>query len=296
MGRSVLITGATGRVSSALLDALAGTDLDLRALVRDEWGRAALESRGVASVVGDLGEPETLPPAFEGVDDVWLLTALGPRSPENSMNGVWAAREAGVERIVRMSAVGAANDAPTRNGRLHALSDDELASCGMRWTVVRPLFFMQNLLDLAEAIVSQGSFYLNMGEGRLGMIDVRDIAEFAAAILRADPERHHGRIYTPTGPAAISFAEVAEQLAAVVGGGVRYVPVPDDAARQGMLDAGLSAWLSGALVEYGQAYASGFGDFTTTDFEDVVGKPPRSFADFARDHAAAFGAQPVEAA
>jgi uncharacterized protein YbjT (DUF2867 family) len=295
MGRTVLITGATGRVSGALLDALEGSNLNLRALVRDESQLAALETRGVATVVGDLDYPETLPPAFQGVDDLWLLTAMGPRSPENSMNAVWAARRAGVERVVRMSAVGAAHDAPTRNGRLHALSDDELESCGMRWTVLRPLFFMQNLLDVAQSVATEGRFYLNMGDGRLGMIDVRDIAEFAAEILRAEPDRHHGRIYTPTGPEAISFAEVALQLGQALGREIHYVPVPDAAARESMLDIGISPWLTGMLVEYGQAYATGWGDFTTTDFEEVVGRGPRSFADFARAHTTAFAGEPAAA-
>jgi uncharacterized protein YbjT (DUF2867 family) len=295
MSRTVLITGATGRVSGALLDALEGSDLEPRALVRDASKVAEVQARGVSAVVGDLDDPESLPSAFEGVDDLWLLTAMGPRSPENNMNAVWAARRAGVERIVRMSAVGAAHDAPTRNGRLHALSDAELESSGMRWTVLRPLFFMQNLLDVAASIATEGRFYLNIGEGRLGMIDVRDIAAAAAEILRADADRHHGRCYTLTGPQAISFAEAAEQLGQALGREILYVPVPDEAARQSMLGIGTSRWLAGTLVEYGQAYASGWGDFTTTDFEDVVGHPPRSFADFARDNAAAFGAQPAAA-
>src|SRR6187549_1178587 len=122
MTRTVLITGATGQVSGALLRALAGAEnLKLRALVRDPSKGAALQQQGVELSVGDLDEPESLPAAFAGVSDLWLLNAVSPRQPENSMNAVWAARRAGVERVVRMSAIGAAHDAPTRNGRLHAL-------------------------------------------------------------------------------------------------------------------------------------------------------------------------------
>ena len=64
--------------------------------------------------------------AFASADMLWLLTAMGPQAPNASVNAVWAARRAGVRHIVRLSAVGAAHDAPTRNGGLHALSDDEL--------------------------------------------------------------------------------------------------------------------------------------------------------------------------
>lgn len=117
MSRTILITGATGTVSGALLDALAGADVNLRALVRDESKAERIESRGVQVRVADLGTPESLPTAFQDVNDLWLLNANSPRAPENSINAVWAAHQAGVERVVRMSVVSAAHDAPTRSGR-----------------------------------------------------------------------------------------------------------------------------------------------------------------------------------
>jgi uncharacterized protein YbjT (DUF2867 family) len=290
MGRTVLITGATGNVSGALIDALEGSGLELRGLVRDGSKAGDLEGKGVTPVVGDLDDPLTLPSVFAGVDDLWLLNVTSPRAPENSMNAVWAAREAGVERIVRMSAVGAAVDAPTRNGRLHAISDAELEHSGMRWTVLRPHFFMQNLLGMAEGIAVDGAIYMNMGDARVGMVDVRDIAELAAKVLRAEPERHDGKIYTVTGPAAVSFTQVAAELGEELGREVSYVPVPDEAAAQAMREMGLSQWLVDLSVEYAEAFRSGWGEVTSSDFERVVGRAPRSFAEFARDHAAAFGA------
>lgn len=289
MTRTVLITGATGQVSSALIRALADAEnLKLRALVRDPSKGAALQRQGLQLAVGDLDEPESLPAAFDGVSDLWLLNAVSPRQPENSMNAVWAAKRAGVERVVRMSAIGAAHDAPTRNGRLHALSDAELAASGMKWTVLRPHFFMQNLLMVAPSVAQQGAFYWDMGEGKLGMIDVRDIGEFAARMLMSAPEQHHGKTYTLTRPATISMAEAAAQLSQGIGKPVSYVAVPHDAARQSMLQDGMPAWVANLLVEYGTAYAENWGNFTTPHIQEVLGRPARSVLDFARDHAAAF--------
>jgi uncharacterized protein YbjT (DUF2867 family) len=287
---TVLITGANGSVSGALIDALEGSGLALRALVRNPEKVARLSARGVDLVRGDLDDPESLKGAFEGVDALWLLTAVGPRAPENSMNALWAARQAGVKRVVRLSAINAAHDAPTRNGRLHALSDAEVMASGLSWTILRPHFFMQNMLGSASSIAAQSAFYLAMGEGRLGMIDVRDIGEMAARILRDAPADHRGKIYTPTGPRSISFAEVAKELSAALRRDVSYVPVSLDAAREAMLGAGMPAWVVGMMVEYSRAYASGWGDFTTSHVEDVTGKTPRTFASFARDFKAAFGA------
>jgi len=288
MSRTLLITGATGSVSSALLDTLKDSDFELRALIRDESKAERVQAQGTQVFVGNFDDARSLPPAFDGVQDLWLLNPNGPRASENNMNAVWAARQAGVERVVRLSAVGAAHDAPTRSGRLHALSDREVEESGMSWTILRPHWFMQNLLNEAGGIVAQGTFSLNMGEGRLGMIDVRDIAEFAARVLTEGADRHDGQIYTPTGPQSISFAEVAEQLGQALGRTIRYIPVPDETEQQNLLGFGVPEWIVDMLIEYGQAYASGWGDFTTSDFLDVVGHQPRSLADFARDYAAAF--------
>ncbi|MEV4107920.1 SDR family oxidoreductase [Nonomuraea sp. NPDC049695] len=273
---SILITGANGTVSSAVLRSLTGTP-DVRVLVRD----AAKAPSGVEVAVGDLDDPATLDRAFEGVDTLWLLTAMGPQAPHASMNAVWAARKAGVSHIVRMSAIGAAHDAPTRNGRLHALSDVELAASGLDWTVIRPAFFMQNLLGS----VNGDTLYGGTGEGRLGMIDVRDIGDFAAAVLR-DPAQHRGSTYTLTGPASISLRDAAAELTRTYGTPIAYQPVTPDDVRRSMLDAGLPSWIAAVTQEYLTAYSAGWGDYTTPDFEKVTGRPARSFADFARDHAA----------
>lgn len=291
MTRTLLLTGATGAVSSALIHSLGQPrDLKLRALVRDPAKAQALAARGIELATGDLDEPESLGAAFEGVTDLWLLNAVGPRQPENGMNALWAAKRAGVERVLRMSAIGASHDAPTRNGRLHALSDAELMSSSLKWTILRPHFFMQNLLMSAPTIAAQGAFYWDMADGKLGMIDVRDIGEVAAKILTSAPEAHHAKIYTPTGPASISFAEAAAQLSQGVGKPVSYVPVPHEAARESMLGSGMPAWVVGLLGEYSRAYASNWGDFTTTHVHDLTGKAPRNFQEFARDHASAFRA------
>ncbi|MGI5171617.1 SDR family oxidoreductase [Spirillospora sp. CA-253888] len=288
MNRTLLITGATGSVSTALLAALEGSEYDIRALVRDPAKAAPLQARGVEVVLGDLEDPGSLPPAFKGVQDLWLLVPNGPRAPEQSMNAVWAARQAGVERVVRLSAIGAAHDAPTRSGRLHALSDRELQESGMGWTILRPHWFMQNLLNEAGGIAAQGSFSLNAGDGRLGMIDVRDVAAFAARVLTDGPQRHDGKVYTPSGPRPVSFFEVARRLGDVLGRPVGYLPVTDEAQRAALLGHGVPAWITDMLIEYSQAYAAGWGDYTTDDFRDVVGRPPRDVDDFIRDHAGAF--------
>ncbi|MFG1709380.1 SDR family oxidoreductase [Nonomuraea sp. M3C6] len=271
---TILITGATGTVSSAVLDALPGKD-GVRVLVRDP----AKAPTGYEVTVGDLDDPATLHDAFDGVETLWLLTAMGPQAPHASMNAVWAARQAGVRHVVRMSAIGAAHDAPTRNGRLHALSDTELQASGLGWTIIRPAFFMQNLFGS----VNDGTLYGATAQARLGLIDVRDIGDFAATLL-TDPRPHTGKVYTLTGPASISLAEAADRLGEAYRKPIAYQSVTPEQAYAAMLEAGLPEWNAAVNTEYARAYAAGWGDYTTDDFRAVMGRDARTFLDFATAH------------
>ena len=278
---TILITGANGTISTALLALLASSSDDkLRALARDPAKAPGLP--GVEVAIGDLERPGTLTGPFTGVDTLWLLTAAGPRAPHASSNAVWAARNAHVRHIVRLSAIGAAHDAPNRNGRLHALSDAELAASGIPWTIIRPSAFMQNLLGS----VAGGTLYHNWGQGRAGLIDARDIAQFAAHLLTR-PAEHAGKTYNLTGPASLSMTDVAAALTHALGTPITAQQIPDDAAVAAMTASGMPEWVAEVVGrEYGAAYASGWGDYTTTDFTAVTGRPARTIADFARDHAA----------
>lgn len=289
MSKTILITGATGNISSGIISRLKGSQGCLLALVRNPDKAKELERAGVEVRVGDLNKPWTLGAAFEGADTVWILTPAGPRAPEQSSNALWAARNAGVKYVVRMSAIGAAHDAPTINSRLHGLSDAELIASGIPYTIVKPHFFMQNLLMAAEGIAQQGVMYLPLADSRMGLIDSRDIAEFAAQVLTT--AGHEGKTYTLTGPASVTMHQAAAAIGDAIGKQVRYEPVPLEAARQSMLQTGMDEWTVNLLCDYFAAYSTNWGDLVTDDFQHVVGKVPRSIAEFASDFAGAFGKQ-----
>jgi uncharacterized protein YbjT (DUF2867 family) len=294
--KTVLVTGATGTVSTALLGALKGkAGLRLRALVRDPAKAETLNKDGVEVVAGDLEEPDTLPEAFDGVDMLFLLTPASAVEPSMGSNAVAAAKHAKVKHIVRNSAIKAGHDAPNRNGRLHAQVEDAVRASGIPWTILRPHYYMQNLLSSANSVASDGVLYMNLGQGRLGTIDGRDVGVFAARVVE-QPERHAGKIYNPTGPESMTMAEAAETLGQVLGKPVQYVALPQEAAQQTMLGFGLSRWFVGNVVDYGRVYSEGWGDFVTNDFKDVTGHDAQSFRQFALDFAAAFGGAAVPAA
>jgi uncharacterized protein YbjT (DUF2867 family) len=287
MTKTILITGATGNISSGIITQLKGSEHRLQALVRNPEKAQDLKRQGVELRVGDLEKPWTLGSAFAGADTVWILAPPGPRAPEQCSNALWAARQAGARHVVRLSAIGASHTAPTINSRLHALSDAELAASGIPFTILKPHYFMQNLLMAAQSIAQQGAMYFALADGKMGLIDSRDISEFAAHVLTN--AGHEGKTYTLTGPASVSMHQIAAAISEAIGKTVKYVPVTAEAERKTILQMGIDEWMANLLSDYSAAYSLNWGDLVTDDFQRVTGKSPRSIAQFAKDFAGAFG-------
>jgi len=285
---TILLTGANGKVSSAAIAALQGSGHKLVALVRDEAKGAELAAKGVEVRVGDLEKLRTVENLFGGVDVAFLLSAPGPGAPLQASNALWAAQQAGVKHVVRMSAVGAAHGAPTLNSRLHALSDSELVASGIPYTILKPHFFMQNLLGLAQTVVDQGMLFFGLGDAKLPMIDVRDIAGSVAAVL-ANPTPHANKTYTLTGPAAVSMHQFAAAVGEAIGKSVKYQPVPVAAMVETFAKYGADDYTQVAMRDYFTAYSAGWEDAVTTVVKDLVGREPRGIQEFARDFSGAFG-------
>lgn len=285
---TILLTGATGSVSSAVIRSLQGSGHHLIGLVRDPAKAKALEAQGVELRTGDLSHLRTIETAFTGVDIAWLLAPPTELAPFQSSNALWAARLGGVKHVVRMSAVGAAHDAPNLNSRMHALSDSELAGCGIPFTIVKPHFFMQNLMMMAQSIADQGALYFALGDAKLPMIDVRDIATTVASIL-TNPAPHAGKTYTLTGPAAIGLDTVAAAIGEAVGKPIKYVPVPVAAMVDTMTKMGVQDYTQVSMRDYLTSYSRGWEAGVTSAVKQITGTEPRGVGEFARDFAAAFG-------
>ena len=282
---TILLTGANGQVSAATIAALAGSGHKLIGLVRDPAKGAKL---GIELRTGDLDKPRTLEGAFDGIDTAFLLSTPGPLAAFQQSNALWAARQAKVKHVVRMSAVGAAHDAPTVNSRVHALSDTELERSGVAFTIVKPHFFAQNMLMTAQSIAEQGAFYFALGDAKIPMIDVGDIAASVAAILR-DPAPHAGKTYTLTGPTAITMHQFAAAVGEAITKPVKYVAVPVAAAVESFEKMGLDDYNQVALRDYLTAYSNGWQAEPTDAVHKLTGRAPCTLNEFAHRYATAFG-------
>ena len=134
--------------------------------------------------------------------------------------------------------------------------------------------------------IAQGTLYMAMGEGKLPMIDVRDIGEFMARVVLGSG--HDSKTYTITGPTALTLHDVTGAIGKAIGKQVAYVPVPVEAAASAMRSFGADEWMVGMMVDYFTAYSRSWASDVTPDFESVVGRKPRGVDEFARDFAGAF--------
>ena len=279
----VLVTGATGNTGSILVPALREAGVDVRALVRDESKAQPLEEIGVEIVIGDLDRPETIAPALEGVDKIYLLTWNGPTQEQQAENVINVAAKAGDPHIVRHSMWGSEKSRIIQQGYR---VEQAVKSSGLPWTLLKPTFFMQNTMMAAQSIASDGVIYWDMDDGKLGMIDLRDGADSAFAVLTGSG--HEGKRYILTGPQAISFHEVAATFSKVLGKDVKYVKVPHEAGVQSMIGMGFPEWIAQGYGELNEGFSENFANRVADNVETLTGHPARSFEQFARDFAQIF--------
>lgn len=279
----ILVLGATGTVGGALVRLLQQAGVPWRALVRSpERARTRLGS-GAALVQGDLEQPETLPPALEGVERLFLASPVNPRQVAWQTEAIEAARRAGVHHVVKLSNLGADRAADFPVARWHGEIEAALEASGLAWTHLRPHFFMQNLLGQAATLRAEGVLRGAYGQGRISLVDARDVAAVAFSALTQPG--HAGCAYALTGPEALSFAGIARALGGPLGRRVRYEALSGEAARRRLLAEGRPAWYAEALLVLFAGYARGEYAAVSDAVERVTGRPATPFARFLADHA-----------
>ncbi len=282
----ILVTGATGTTGSELVRQLAHEGTSVKALVRSLDKARAIAGPNVEIAQGDLSDTSSLDAALRGVHKLFLLCSPDPRQVELQRNAIEAARRAGVDHIVKMGALGAHHDSPIGLARMHAQTEREIEDSGIPFTHLRPTLFMQSLFMHAPTIANLGAFYLPMRDGRISMIDARDIAAVARNVLTTDG--HAGQTYTLTGPEALSMDQVAAKLGVLLGKPVDYVDAPPATARDNMIASGVPEWLTDDLLKLMEVFAAGHAAEVYPTVEEVTGAPARNLDRFLNDHIDAF--------
>lgn len=261
----IAITGATGNIGNALARQLLQTNAhEIQLLVRDASKVADLVAAGATATVGDLADPSFLTGATAGADTLFLMIPPNMQVPDFPAyqqklvsHAVAAVQTNHLPHVVLLSSVG--GQQPSGTGPILGLHKAEilLREVTNGLTILRPAYFMENFLWSAGSIAAQGAFYNPVPSGTpIPMIATRDIATAAATVLT-------GTVPTaPTllelsGPADLSYGQVAEILSALLGKPVQHVQVPGEAVREALRGMGVSASMADLYVELYEGLAAG---------------------------------------
>jgi uncharacterized protein YbjT (DUF2867 family) len=298
----IVVTGATGNVGRALVTSLAGGGHAVTAVAR---GASAQLPAGphVNSVAADFAAPETLAPALAGAEALFLLVP-GSGAGIDAPALLKAAATAGAGRVVLLSSQavgtrpGAVSHAPM------AAIEEAVRAAGLEWTILRAGGLASNALSWAPAVRAGQPVAAPYGDVALPVVDPADVAEVAAAALTVGTHRvetqavgthagrtHAGRTYVLTGPEPVSPRQCTEMLGTVLGRPLGFTELSPEEARTRMLSVMPAPVADGTLAILGSPTVEE--TRVSPDVARVLGRPGRSFADWARRYADAFRPVPV---
>ncbi|WP_046777017.1 SDR family oxidoreductase [Streptomyces yangpuensis] len=277
----IVVTGATGNIGRPLTQELVERGQQVTAVSR----HAAAVPDGARHVVADLADPAGLRPALAGTKALFLLLSGDLHATGASpADIIGEAADSGVRKVVLLSTLGVVTRpfGPTRIA-MRAL-EDTLRESGLEWTVLRPGGFASNALWWADAVRTRRTVAAPFGDTGVPIIDPADIAAVAAACLLDD--RHSGGVYELTGPEVITPRQQTQAIAAALGSSVRFHELTRDEAKTAMTQSMPAELADDTLDILGSPSPAELR--VSPDVQEVVGRAPRPFADWAARNVAAF--------
>ncbi|MFI6316919.1 NAD(P)H-binding protein [Nonomuraea sp. NPDC050556] len=258
-----LVLGGTGKTGRRIVERL-----------REAGTEPRVGSRG-ATPSFDWDDPSTWHAALTGVRSVYVSffpDLAVPGAPEAIEAFTKTAVACGVEKLVLLSG----------RGEAEARSCERIvAASGVEWTVLRASWFNQNFSEnyLLEPVLD-GQVVLPAGDVPEPFVDADDIAEVAVAVLTQDG--HHEKIYELTGPRLLTFADAVAEIAAASGRSIEFVPVSAAAYATALKEAGLPDDTVSFLIYLFTTVLDGRNSRVEDGVRQVLGRPARDFADYAR--------------
>ena len=285
---TVLVTGASGTVGSEVVKQLSrnGHAVHIKAAAHSIENIKKVKGNDKAeSVQIDYNKPETLAAALKGVDKLFLVTPETLNAPELVSNLVTEAKKAEIRYIVRLSAMGESSIASVR---LHLEGEKIIEESGIPFTILRPNTFMQFFVNFyGPTIKNNNAFYGSVEDANVSFIDIRDIAAIVVKTL-TDNDKHNGKVYTITGPEALSHYQVAEILSNATTKKINYVDIPEKEFQRRKKEIGLNDWWLNLMIEAFYSFRKGYHSQVSSTVEEITGNKPIPFSQFAKDYTQAF--------
>jgi NAD(P)H dehydrogenase (quinone) len=288
----VLIAAGGGRVARRVAAALCAAGEPPRALARDpEKARGVLvDGNGTSlpvEVVGaDLNEIDAVRRALKGIDIAFLALGSSPAQVNTEKAFIDAAAGAGLPHLVKLSVADPAPDAVSSVLRWHAEIEWHLLNRRIPHTLISPTTFADVILLAAPSIQANSRWSGTAAHGKNALIDSQDVVDAVAAVLR-DPSKRGGR-HVLSGPAGLTWLEVAEALSETLGRPITYDEVSVEERRAQLAASGLDEWRVGLLLGIDEINRAQLYRTPTDTVEVLTGHRPRTIHEYLARHRTAF--------
>ena len=280
----ICVTGASGTLSSEVIRQLEGQEIPFRGAYFSERAAESARARGIEAVTIDYNHPDTLRAAFQACDTVFLLGPNALNQTELELNAVDAARAGGVRHIVKQSVMGARKRLtasrtfidPSRRPSQRAAWSGRFSGRTASCRTPSPSWHRRSgpkVRSTARAV-------------RHGSATSTSVISPRWRWRRSRPTGHEEQIYTLSGPEALTYDEVADELSKVLGRVIRHVSLPAADLRAGMLAEGMPEAMADRMLDLERYFRENRARTITDDVKRVTGRAPKRFADYVRDTAA----------
>ncbi len=287
MKKEILVIGGTGTIGKTLVQLLGEKNTNYRVLARSETTQAQLKSQDIPCVKGALGEWDNIESLLTDIDTIFLLTSGSLEMFEQHKELIDRAVKMGVRKIVRLSAQPARVGSDMTLYDLHGRADEYLKQSGIKYVILRPHYFMQNMQIMhAQSIKENNMFAQYLGDARIPMVDTRDIAKAAFHCLTT--EEFENETFIISGPRVINFDDIAKVLSKSLNREIQYVSISYEDQANGFKAGGIPDWQTESVMKLFKTWAETPEHHTSPDFEKITKTKPTDIEQYVADFADSF--------
>lgn len=284
---NILVTGATGHLGNAVTNSLLEKTgaANVTILVRDAEKAVDFKNKGVKIAIGDYSDYASLIAAFKGIDKIYLVSGndIANRAAQQD-TVINAAKAAGVKHII-YSSFQRKSDSPGSPidfiASSHLQTENTLKASGLTYTLLQHTLYADIIpLFAGEQLLETKTIFLPAAQGKTAFAVRTDLAEAGANVLLDETGKFDNKAIELTGPAAVSWEQIAASISEITGQPIVYVAPSADEFTAALTGAGVPAEYIGLFAGFSQAIAIGEFDGVNSELENLLGRKPLTVAEY----------------